>query len=94
MRVRGHTVDRGCARPVRDRALTIHNSPRSIVAGDPVLIYGRLPGRGAAGRRIVLWHRINPRARFTIIGRTRTNRSGAYEFTRANGVVQSNRSCT
>ena len=31
--------------PIRDRALTIHNSPQSIVAGDPVLIYGRLLGR-------------------------------------------------
>ena len=48
--------------PVRDRALTIHNSPQSIVAGDPVLIYGRLLGRDAANQRIVLWHRINPRA--------------------------------
>ena len=78
--------------PVRNRALTIHNSPRSIVAGEPVLIYGRLLGRGAAHQRIVLWHRINPRHRFTIIGRTDTNRSGRYEFTRQNGMVESNRS--
>ena len=49
--------------PVRDRALTIHNSPQSIVAGDPVLIYGRLLGRESANQRIVLWHRINPRGR-------------------------------
>src|ERR1700744_1544832 len=78
--------------PVRNRALTIHNSPPSIVAGDPVLIYGRLLGRGAANQRIVLWHRINPRARFTIIGRTETDGSGRYEFTRADGIVESNRS--
>jgi hypothetical protein len=78
--------------PVRNRALTIHNSPRSIVAGDPVLIYGRLLGRGAAKQRIVLWHRINPRGRFTVIGRTDTDRSGRYEFTRAEGIVESNRS--
>jgi hypothetical protein len=78
--------------PIRDRALTIHNSPQSIVAGDPVLIYGRLLGRDAANQQIVLWHRINPQARFTIIGRTRSNSSGRYEFTRQNGIVQSNRS--
>jgi hypothetical protein len=78
--------------PVRNRALTIHNSPRSIVAGDPVLIYGRLLGREAAGQRIILWHRINPRGRFTIIGRSRTDGSGRYEFTRQNGIVESNRS--
>ena len=78
--------------PIRDRALTIHNSPQSIVAGDPVLIYGRLLGRDSADQRIVLWHRINPRAGFTIIGRTLTDSSGHYEFTRQNGIVQTNRS--
>src|ERR1700729_321466 len=78
--------------PIRDRALTIHNSPQSIAAGDPVLIYGRLLGRESADQRIVLWHRINPRAGFTIIGSTQTDSSGRYEFTRQNGIVQTNRS--
>src|ERR1700729_2602571 len=78
--------------PVRDRALTIHNSPQSIVAGDPVLIYGRLLGRDSADQRIVLWHRINPHAGFTIIGRTQTESSGRYEFTRPDGIAQTNRS--
>jgi hypothetical protein len=78
--------------PIRDRALTIHNSPQSIVAGDPVLIYGRLLGRDSANQRIVLWHRINPQTRFTVIGRARTDSSGRYEFTRQNGIVQTNRS--
>jgi hypothetical protein len=78
--------------PIRDRALTIHNSPQSIVAGDPVLIYGRLLGRDSANQRVVLWHRINPQAGFTIIGHTLTDSSGRYEFTRQNGIVQTNRS--
>src|SRR6202046_4388757 len=78
--------------PIRERALTIHNSPQSIVAGDPVLIYGRLLGRESANQRIVLWHRINPQTRFTVIGRARTDSSGRYEFTRQNGIVQTNRS--
>src|ERR1700684_1579769 len=78
--------------PIRERALTIHNSPQSIVAGDPVLIYGRLLGRESANQRVVLWHRINPPAGFTIIGSTQTDSSGRYEFTRQNGIVQTNRS--
>jgi hypothetical protein len=78
--------------PIRDRALTIHNSPQSIVAGDPVLIYGRLLGRESADQRVVLWHRVNPQAGFTIIGSTQTDSSGRYEFTRQNGIVQTNRS--
>jgi hypothetical protein len=78
--------------PVRDHALTIHNSPQSIVAGDPVLIYGRLLGRESAHQRVVLWHRLNPHTGFTIIGRTQTDSSGRYEFTRQNGIVQTNRS--
>jgi hypothetical protein len=78
--------------PIRDHALTIHNSPQSIVAGDPVLIYGRLLGRESAHQQVVLWHRINPHAGFTIIGRTQTDSSGRYEFTRQNGIVQTNRS--
>jgi hypothetical protein len=78
--------------PIRDRALTIHNSPESIVAGDPVLIYGRLLGRESANQRIVLWHRLNPNTGFTVIGRTETDSSGRYEFTRQNGIVLTNRS--
>ena len=78
--------------PIRDRALTIHNSPQSIVAGDPVLIYGRLLGRESANQRIVLWHRLNPHLGFTIIGSTQPDSSGRYEFTRQNGIVQTNRS--
>jgi hypothetical protein len=78
--------------PVRGRALTIHNSPQSIVAGDPVLICGRLLGQDSANQPIVLWHRINPQTGFTIISRSRTDSSGRYEFTRANGIVETNRS--
>lgn len=78
--------------PVHNRALTIHNLPARIVAGDPVLIYGRLLGRDAGNQQIVLWHRINPRGRFTIIGRARTDAAGRYEFTRATGIVETNRS--
>jgi hypothetical protein len=77
--------------PVRDRALTIHATPRQVLAGESVLIFGRLGGARSAHRPVVLWHRINPRHRFTVIGRTHTDCDGRYEFTRAEGIVDSKR---
>jgi hypothetical protein len=77
--------------PVKNRALTIHATPRRVIAGEPVLIFGRLEGRHTADQPVVLWHRINPQSRFTVIGRTDTDGEGRYEFTRAEGIVNSNR---
>ena len=79
------------AAPHSNRALTIHATPSHIIAGEPVLIFGRLEGRGSANQVVHLWHRINPATRFTIIGTTKTDSAGRYEFTRAEGVVNSNR---
>jgi hypothetical protein len=80
------------AAPHADRALTIHATPSHVIAGEPVLIFGRLDGRRPADQTITLWHRVNPHARFTVIGRTRTDQTGRYEFTRAQDIVDSNRS--
>lgn len=80
------------AAPHRNDALTIHATPSQVIAGDPVLIFGRLEGRDAANQEITLYHRINPAVHFTVISRTRTDRQGRYEFTRAEGVVTTNRS--
>lgn len=80
------------AAPVHNRGLTIHASPPSIVAGEGVLIYGRLLGPGHANQVIRLYHRINPNPFFTLISTTRTDALGFYEFTRAEGIVLSNRS--
>ncbi|MCL2419649.1 MAG: hypothetical protein FWD04_10175, partial [Conexibacteraceae bacterium] len=60
-------------------------------AGQSMLIYGQLNGPNSANRLIVLYHRINPAAQFTVIGATRTTAQGFYEFTRSEGVVVSNR---
>ena len=79
------------AAPHPVKALTIHATPRQVIAGEPVLIFGRLEGRHSANQPVVLWHRINPQARFTVIGRARTDSSGRYEFTRAEGIINSNR---
>jgi hypothetical protein len=79
------------AAPVHNRGLTIHAVPNSIIAGDAVLIYGRLTGPGNANQLIRLYHRINPAPYFTLISTTRTNALGQYEFTRAENIVETNR---
>src|SRR5260370_31840229 len=43
------------------------------------------------GRLIRLYHRINPAPNFTLVQTTRTTATGFYEFTRADGVVTTNR---
>ncbi len=80
------------AAPQHNRGLSIHAVPHQIVAGEPVLIYGQLKGSGHDGQLIRLYHRINPTPFFSLIGRTRTDSTGRYWFTRAEGVVLSNRS--
>lgn len=79
------------AAPIHDDGLTIAASPNHIVAGTGVLIYGQLKGSDVADQTIYLYHRIVPAARFTIISKTTTDASGYYEFTRADGVVVTNR---
>jgi hypothetical protein len=79
------------AAPVHNRGLTIHAVPNPIIAGDPVLIFGRLLGPDHANQLIRLYHRIDPAPGFTLISTTRTNALGEYEFTRAEDVVETNR---
>jgi hypothetical protein len=79
------------AAPQRDRGLTIHAAPHSIIAGEPVLIYGRLANH-QGGRLIRLYHRIAGQPNFSLIGRTHTDQAGRYEFTRQENVVETNRS--
>lgn len=80
------------AAPRHNRGLTIRASPPSIVAGEAVLIYGRLRGPDHANQAIRLYHRINPNSFFTLISTVRTDALGLYEFKRAEGIVLSNRS--
>jgi hypothetical protein len=77
--------------PHHNHGLTIATTTNPLVAGEGVLIYGRLQGADSAGQRILLFHRINPAAQFSLIGTTRTNSAGYYEFVRADGIVNSNR---
>jgi hypothetical protein len=66
---------------------TIAAAPNPTTAGDPVVIFGTAP----AGARVVLWHRVNPAPFFTPVQRTTADASGRYEFSRADGVVTTNR---
>jgi hypothetical protein len=79
------------AAPRHDDGLTIAATPNTIVAGTGVLIYGQLKGSDVAGQPIDLYHRVNPAAHFSLISKTTTDQYGFYEFTRAEGVVVSNR---
>jgi hypothetical protein len=80
------------AAPIHNRGLTINATPNPIIAGEGVLIYGQLQGGTVKGQPIRLYHRINPSAHFSLVGKTTTDRFGFYEFTRAEGVVYTNRS--
>ncbi|MGH2872478.1 MAG: hypothetical protein ACRDL5_08450 [Solirubrobacteraceae bacterium] len=79
------------AHPVFDRGLTIHATPQHISAGDPVLIYGRLLRPDRANQTIRLYHRIAPAPYFTLVQSTTTHSGGLYWFTRADGIVLTNR---
>ena len=57
------------------------------------MIFGRLFGRHHADRLVVLYHHLaGLRGRFSPVQSTRTDAGGAYEFTRADGRVDTNRS--
>ena len=75
------------AAPVHNRGLTIHAVPQHIIAGEAVLIYGQLKRADHANQVIRLYHRINPNPGFSLIGTTRTNANGQYEFTDRKSVV-------
>src|SRR5947209_9074826 len=80
------------AAPQHNHDLTIRAVPGHIIAGEPVLIYGRLAGPSKANQLIGLYHRVTPHLGYSLIGTTHTNANGFYEFTRADGIVMTDRS--
>lgn len=80
------------AAPRHNDGLTINAAPQQVIAGEGVLIYGQLTGTGVAGQTIRLYHHVALAPRYTLVGRTTTDSHGFYEFTRAEGVVLTNRS--
>jgi hypothetical protein len=80
------------AAPAHNKGLTIAATPNPILAGQGVLIYGQLNTADNSGQEIKLFHRIIPKKSFSLVQTTTTNSYGFYHFTRAEGVVMSNRS--
>jgi hypothetical protein len=80
------------AAPKHNHGLTIAAVPKHILAGEAVLIYGHLTGSDDANQLIRLYHRVNPHLGYSLVGTTHTDASGFYEFTRADGIVTTNRS--
>jgi hypothetical protein len=71
--------------------ISIRVSDNPVVSGDQLVIFGRLRGPNNGHRVVTLWHRINPRPRFTPVQRTTTDANGFYAFFRQKGVVNTNR---
>ena len=81
------------AAPRRNDHLTIAPTPNPVPAGEGVVIYGRLLGSDNAGQSIALYHHVSGSGQgYTRVQTTTTDSSGYYEFTRAEGVVLTNRS--
>jgi len=78
-------------------AIDMNIAPRQIVAGDPVVVFGRLRcanPTNAAGQEVKLFHHLTgaPGSGYNYVQRTTTEANGFYEFSRADGVVETNRS--
>jgi hypothetical protein len=76
--------------------ISINVAPRQITAGDPVVIFGRLACRKqgqAANQTVKLFHHLvgAPGSGFNLVQITTTDANGFYEYSRADGVVDSNR---
>jgi hypothetical protein len=81
------------AAPRHNRGLTINAIPNPIDAGEGVFIYGQLNVGPVADQTIILYHHLAGSGRgYTRVGRTTTDSHGFYEFTRAEDVVETNRS--
>lgn len=80
------------AAPHQNRNLTIAAEPNPILAGEGVVIYGRLLGSDNGNELIRLYHHVVRSAMgFTRVATTRTDSSGYYEFLRPDGLIYTNR---
>jgi hypothetical protein len=83
------------ARPFGHCRININVAPREITAGDPVTIFGRLVCRrhhGEGGQVVKLFHHLPGSFGYGYVQSTTTDALGFYEFNRADGVVDTNRS--
>jgi hypothetical protein len=81
------------AAPSHNNGLTINVTPSPIAAGQGVLIYGQLNVSPIAAQTIILYHNLaGSRQGYVRVAQTTTDSHGFYEFTRAENVVETNRS--
>src|SRR5580693_7434317 len=78
-------------------AIYMNVAPRQIVAGDPVVVFGRLHcvnQTNDAGQEVKLFHHLTglPGSGYSYVQSTTTEAHGFFEFSRADGVVETNRS--
>lgn len=78
--------------PRHNYNLTVNAEPNPVPAGEGVLIYGRLQGSDAGGQTIRLYHHVaGGRPGYSLVSTMTTFANGYYEFTRAEGIVYTNR---
>ncbi len=82
----------GTAAPKHNHGLTINATPNPILAGEGVLIYGQLNDAPVGGQTIVLYHHVAGIPGYRRVAAATTFSNGFYQFTRAEGVVLTNRS--
>jgi hypothetical protein len=80
------------AAPHNNNGLTIHAAPNPIIAGEGVLVYGQLNAPPVAGQTIVIYHHVAGHPGYSPVAHTTTDSHGFYEFPRADGIVNTNRS--
>lgn len=79
--------------PRHNDGLTIAAVPNPVVAGEGVLIYGRLAGPDTAGQTIRLYHHVVDSGKpYTFVTSTKTDSSGYYEFSRPERIIYTDRS--
>ncbi|MGI8921838.1 MAG: hypothetical protein ACR2HD_09265 [Solirubrobacteraceae bacterium] len=72
--------------------VSINAAPNPALAGDAVVVFGRLVGpNNVAGQKVSLYHEVAPASHFSLVQSTHTGPGGFYEFRRLPGVVDSNR---
>jgi hypothetical protein len=76
-------------------AININVAPREIVAGEPVIVFGRLRcanQANAANQEVKLFHHLLGSPGFSFVQSTTTDANGFYELANVDGVVETNRS--
>ena len=81
------------AAPRHNNLLTIAAVPNPVIAGEGVLVYGRLFGPNNGDQTIRLYHHVvGSGAPYTFVTSTVTDSLGFYELNRPEGLIFSNRS--